>query len=1025
MRRTCALFAIALAMALPVNAAQRVTVEQLERILTEAKSMLDNDLAEKLSDLRLTERLTSARLARWRAGIEGARSQRALLGLADRSAFLDPPAAETPLTAAPNLAEQRRIMGLAATYVTKAIPQLPRFYATRSITHFEDAPGSGDAVSADRGGSLVAVRISRATVMYRDGEEITEPGLVKAERAVTPDRGLRTWGAFGPILGLVLLDAAQSELEWEHWEQGAGGPAAVFRYSVPKERSHYEVRYCCVATSYGLESNDFHEMSAYHGRIAVDPANGTILRLTLEADLGADDPISRAAVAVEYGPQELGGMTYICPSNSVSISVAKTLRNVRASDGRDWPTMGPTQMMLNHVVFEQYHLFRSETRVLSASEERAAGVAPDATLSSAQHAEAGPTEEVLSDAPPGKVSEAAGSKPVIDAAAATGENAEISTKAATGLPDAAHPVEQAAQSAQSRDPQPSGFTLRVNSRLVDVNVVALDKKGRPIANLKQGDFEIYDNGVKQDLRSFSQADVDLADQSTAPASSAAAPALVEFSNHATDTKTGVNQGNTFVLLIDAGNLAYSDMVDARQQMIHFLQTLPPNERVAVYVSRYHRFQVLEEPSTDHAMLIATLQRWRPSPQDVGNAGDEEQRNRQTFDTVHSPEDMLSVNGNFTMDTFTQSEALDPKMREMGSNPGPNALSILVDVARHLAAVPGHKSLVWVTSDNALADWNKLSITIEKGSKYIEPAALRTQEAMNNAHVSIYPLDASKLEGAAVTSDIGGRNVELTPTFQRPLGYELQIEGPEATAGQDMNPYIQNRNFGTGGRLYAQMEQDIHPIQGVFREVAEATGGRALRRSNNMLGQLNGVVADGHATYLLGFSPGQPADGQYHLLTVKLVGRRDVTLRYRTGYQYDKEPTTLKDRFKKAVWQPADVSEIAVKARPVADAAGNALRITVAGTDLDLSQQNALWTGKLDIFMVERDEEGLRAAVSGKTVGLRLKQTTYQRAINEGLTFDERLEAKLEHGSLRVIVVDGNSGRIGSVTVPTTALETKP
>ncbi len=1025
MRRTCALFAIALALALPGRAAQRVTVEQLERILTEAQGMPDNDLAEKLSDLRLTERLTSARLARWRAGMAGARSQRALLGLADRSAFLEPPAAEIPATAAPDLAEQRRIMGLAATYVTKAIPQLPRFYATRAVTHFQDAPGSGDAASADGGGSLHAVRISRATVMYRDGEEITEPGPVKVDKPVTPDQGLRTWGAFGPILGLVLLDAAQNKLEWGRWEQGAGGPMAVFRYSVPKEKSHYEVRYCCVATSYGLESNDFHEMSAYHGLIAVDPANGTVLRLTLEADLGADDPISRAAIAVEYGPQELGGMTYTCPSNSVSISVAETLRNVKDSEGRDWPTMGPTQMMLNHVVFEQYHLFRAETRVLSANEERAAGVAPDATLSGAQPEEAGPTEEVLSDTSQAKVADAAGSKPVIDATTTADENAEISTRAATGLPGVATPpTEQATQAAPAGGAQASGYTLRVNTRLVDVNVVALDKKGQPIANLKQGDFEVYDNGVKQDVRSFSQADVDLAGQSPAPASNAAAPTLVEFSNHAA-TDTAANHGNTFVLLVDASNLSYPDLVDARQQTIHFLHTLPPNERVALYVSRYHRFEVLEEPSTDHSMLIARLQHWKPSPQDVGNANDEETRNRQTFETVHSPEDMLSVNGNYTMDTFTQSEALDPKMREMGSNPGPNALSILVDVARHLAAIPGHKSLVWVTSDNALADWNKLSITIEKGSKYIEPVALRTQEAMNNAHVSIYPLDASKLEGAVVTPELGARNVELTPTFQMPLGNELQQEGPEATAGKDMNPYIQGRNIASAGRLASQMQQDIHPIQGVFREVAEATGGRALRRSNNMVGQLNGVVADGHATYLLGFSPRQPADGQYHLLTVKLVGRHDVTLRYRTGYQYDKEPATLKDRFKQAVWQPADVSEIAVKARPVTDAAGNALRITVAGTDLDLAQQNSLWTGKLDIFMVRRDEEGLRAAVSGKTVGLRLKQTTYQKAINEGLTFDERLEAKLDRGSLRVIVVDGNSGRIGSVTVPSTALGTKP
>jgi VWFA-related protein len=1009
-------------LALPGNAAQRVTVEQLERILTESQGISDNELAEKLADLRLAERMTPGRLARLRAGMPGVRSQRALLGLADRSAFLEVPSTDIPEQAAPVLAEQRRIMGLTAQYVTKAIPQLPRFYATRTITHFEDVPGSGSAEAPDAGGPLHAVRISSATVTYRDGAEVTErgpmePNPVKVQKQTVADQGLRTWGAFGPILSLVLLDAAQNKLAWGHWERNeSGATIAVFRYAVPKERSHYEVRYCCVATSFGLATSDFQQMSAYHGQIWVDPANGTILRLTLQADLGADDPISRAAIAVDYGPQELGGVTYICPSQSVSISVARTVRNVKDAEGRNWPTMGPPQMLLNHVVFDQYHLFRAETRVLSPGEERAAGVAPDATLANAARAETGPTEEVLTDAPVTKAAAAGDEKAVIDAATGD-ENAEISTKAATALPDLAMPQATGTKPpVQPEGAQPNGYTLHVNARLVDVNVVALDKKGQPIAGLKQSDFEVYDNGVKQEVRSFSQAYADAGEQSPAPPT---LPGEREFSNHATADASA--NGNTVVLLIDASNLAYADLEDARQQVVHFLEALPQSERVALYVSRYHRFQVLEEPSTDHAMLMARLKQWKPSSQDMANAGDEEQRNRQQFETVHSPEDMLSVNGNFTMDTFTQSEPLDPKMREMGSNPGPNALTILVDVARHLAVAPGHKSLIWVTSDNSLADWNKLSVTIEKGSKYIEPAALRTQEAMNNAHVSVYPLDASRLEAAVVSAEMGRRNVELTPSFQRPLSLENQIEGPEAAAGQDMNPYIQNRNFDGAGRLASQMQQDIHPIQGVFREVAEATGGRALRRSNNMVGQLNGVVADGHATYLIGFSPSQPADGQYHVLTVKLVGRHDATLRYRTGYKYDKEPTTLKERFKQAIWQPNDASEIALKAKPVADAAGDALRITVAGADLDLAQQSTRWMGKVDIFVVQRDEEGLRAAVSGKTVGLRLKAATYERAMREGLTFDERLDSKREGGTLRVIVVDGSSGRIGSVTVPTTAL----
>ena len=1019
MKRTWILIGVFLGIALSGSATQRVSVEQLERILTESRSLPDADLAAKLSDLLLTERFTSTRLAHWQTNVPGERSQRALYGLADRSAFLEPPAADVPVTTEPSVDEQRKIMGLAATYVSKTIPQLPRFFATRTTTHFKTASGSATDPSSLEANSLDAIRITRAKIMYRDGEEVVEPGPIKVDKTRTPTEGLKTWGAFGPILGLVLVDAAQNKLAWSHWEQGPDGNIAVFRYSVTKDKSHYEVRYCCVASAFGLESNSFQQMSAYRGEISVDPTTGVIVRLTLEAELSASDPISRAAIAVEYGPVELGGASYICPARSVSLSVANTLKQVQDAEGRSFPTNGPPQMLLNHMAFDQYHLFRSESRVLSGNEERAAGVAPDATLPATAPSEPlAPDEELADAARPGTdpPNSPASPTPVL-ASTPAGEPAEISTAVATSLPDGPARTPAPASNQQAAASNPS-FTLRVNSRLVDVNVVALDKKGHPITDLKPGELEVYDNGVKQDVHFFSQAASDAPDTPAPPA------AQQMFSNRP-DAKSAIGDGNTVVLLIDSSNLSFPDFVDARNQMIRFLRSLPPGERVALYVSKYHGFRVLEEASTDHEMLATKLAKWKPSPQDVGNAQDEEQRNRQQIEYVRSPEDLLSVNGNFTMDTFTQSEALDLKLQELGSNPGPNALSILVDVAHHLAIVPGHKSLVWVTSDNALADWNKLSITIEKGSKYIEPVALRTQEAMNNAHVSIYPLDASRLEASVVNAEMGNRNVELSPTFQRPQSLEQQIEGPEATAGLDMNPYVKNRDFSNAGRLTAQMQEDLHAIQGVFREVAEATGGQALRRSNNMIGQLNGIVADGHATYLLAFTPTQPADGEYHRLTVKIPTRKNVTLRYRTGYKYDKEPTSLKARFNAAIWQPTDASEIAVSTRQVTDAAGKALRVTVAGTDLDLAEQSAIWTGKLDIFLVRRDEEGLHAKVSGSTVGLKLKPETYKRALNEGLTFDERLESMPGKGTLRVVVVDVNSGRIGSVTVPSNALEARP
>jgi hypothetical protein len=229
----------------------------------------------------------------------------------------------------------------------------------------------------------------------------------------------------------------------------------------------------------------------------------------------------------------------------------------------------------------------------------------------------------------------------------------------------------------------------------------------------------------------------------------------------------------------------------------------------------------------------------------------------------------------------------------------------------------------------------------------------------------------------------------------------------------------------GGRNTAEMQQDLHPIQGPVLELADATGGRALRRGVNITMALDGVIADGRAAYLLSFTPDAPADDQYHLLTVKLATQSGVRLRYRTGYLYSKEPATFKERFRQAVWQPLDVNEISVSATPVIEPTGSALELNIETNDLALKQQDERWLDKLDIFLVQRDDEGLHARVTGQRLGLTLKPATYQELLAEGISFEQLVEKKQDTGSVRIVVVDENSGRMGSVTVPVAALKSKP
>ena len=56
--------------------------------------------------------------------------------------------------------------------------------------------------------------------------------------------------------------------------------------------------------------------------------------------------------------------------------------------------------------------------------------------------------------------------------------------------------------AQDATPPPAGPTIRVTTTEVALDLVVRDKKGRQVKNLKQGDVQIYEDGVRQQLLSF-------------------------------------------------------------------------------------------------------------------------------------------------------------------------------------------------------------------------------------------------------------------------------------------------------------------------------------------------------------------------------------------------------------------------------------------------------------------------------------------------------------------------------------------
>ncbi len=326
---------------------EQLTVEMIQHVLAVLHTESDRNLARDLDGHHLTQRLTAARFELLNSKLPGRESRQALLAIADEAAFLDLPPADQLDLPAPDRAAQGRMVSRAAAFVATTVSRMPDFTATRTTTRFQDA-----YVMRSIEKHLIAVEGFRfidrheVTAVYRDGQEVDQsPKATRPEENTNKQSGLHSWGEFGPMLGVVVADILKGKIGWSHWEQTGDGTAAVFQFAVQADKSSYIVRYCCVLKD--GRSSEFTSTPAYHGEIALDPATGAVLRIMLKTDLSPDVvDLRRADLAVNYKRIDIGGRSYILPTRSISL----------------WKT--PIVVAINDVVFDHYHQFRGEMRIV-------------------------------------------------------------------------------------------------------------------------------------------------------------------------------------------------------------------------------------------------------------------------------------------------------------------------------------------------------------------------------------------------------------------------------------------------------------------------------------------------------------------------------------------------------------------------------------------------------------------------------------------------------------------------------------
>ena len=505
----------------------------------------------------------------------------------------------------------------------------------------------------------------------------------------------------------------------------------------------------------------------------------------------------------------------------------------------------------------------------------------------------------------------------------------------------------------------------MTTRLVEVNVIARNKKGELVTDLTRDEFILRDKGHEEPISHFSAI------------SSGDSGRLL---SHPLPPNTFSNRvarlaGATSVtaILFDGLNTRVTDQTYAREQIVEFLRHLQPGDQVAIYALG-RGLNVLQDFTSDSGMLIRAIENYQgdlsaeatPAARDTLDPGVVQFRN------------WLSELRLNLVDHY----ARDRSLRTIRS---------LVAIANHVERLPGRKNLVWVSGSFPV--WiGRESVPLPArptaGVQTFRPEVERAARALDSANLAIYPVDARGL---------------MAPVAYEPhqAAYNPGSRSPEWSKMHTMEQLAAR----TGGRAFFNNNDLVRAFHAAstdsrhayilgFQPSHEQWNGKF--RPIKVRVKRKGVRLQYRAGYFA--QPTQPSDQWYR------SGVLDA-----------------------AMWSPVEATRLGFTVRPAAVSnAGLDLEIQIDPHDLALLPSGDTRTGELEVRMVQIGRADRFLKSDAHIARLRLPTARYAQLMRSGsLPLLERITRAPGAALLRVLVYDVNSGALGSVNIPLEKLPASP
>ncbi len=501
------------------------------------------------------------------------------------------------------------------------------------------------------------------------------------------------------------------------------------------------------------------------------------------------------------------------------------------------------------------------------------------------------------------------------------------------------------------------------------------RKGQFIRDLTKDDFQVFEDGQRQTISTFTLVDIPI----EKPDRPLYAEAPIE-----PDVKSNERQfdGRVYVAILDDLHTDAHRTANVRNAMHLFIErNLGENDLMAI-VHTGGRTDAAQEFTNSKRLLLSAVDKFMGRKLVSATVA----RNEQYFRGGGIPGGRIS----------------DPYEQERAYN-AQSTMRSLKEIAEWLSGLRGRrKTIIYVSEgiDYDITDVIRQYDAPTNSASMLIDDIRQTINAAARSNVAIYAIDP---RGLTNLSDIS-----------------IGVAGWADAQGGAASPDAPDaRGIGASG-----LQNELFLSQINLRALAEETNGYAAVNSNDFTGAFDRIVRDNSSYYVLAYYPAQNRrDGKFHRIQVR-VSRPGVTVRARRGYIAPRVRSVSaratpgagsSAAVTEALNSPIGVSDLAMRvfAAPFKGTAPNAsvlFGVELSGRDLSLDDG-----AKIEIAYFAVDASGKTKAGKTETVTLNLRPESKVRITENGLRFMGRMDLPPGRYTLRVATRDVTGGKVGSVS----------